>query len=110
LRFSLHGGKECGIYSARIRVEIRKYFVLLVGRPGLDPGTLGAISDRTGPSLSVQISWSNEVGRSPQFADVSQSLVSWLGVWLDKSSYTGLANARFETSDGEEIQFRIGVD
>jgi hypothetical protein len=39
------GGTECGICSARIRAEILKSFVLLVGllvgRPGLDPGTLG---------------------------------------------------------------------
>jgi hypothetical protein len=32
---------ECGIYSARIRENFRKSLVLLVGRPGLDPGTLG---------------------------------------------------------------------
>jgi hypothetical protein len=35
---------EYGIKSARIRVEIRNSLVLLVGlvgRPGLDPGTLG---------------------------------------------------------------------
>jgi hypothetical protein len=31
------GGMELGIYSARIRVEIRKSLVLLVGRLGLDP-------------------------------------------------------------------------
>jgi len=38
---STFGGTECGIHTARIRRELRKSLVLLVGRPGLDPGTLG---------------------------------------------------------------------
>ena len=39
------GGTGCGICAARIRENFRKSLVLLVGllvgRPGLDPGTLG---------------------------------------------------------------------
>jgi hypothetical protein len=79
-----------------------------VGRPGLDPGTLGAIMEHSGPSLNVQICWSNEVRSSPTFAEVSQSLISWLDEWLDKNSNTGLANVQFKTSHGEVIHFRIG--
>jgi hypothetical protein len=80
----------------------------LVGLPGLDPGTLGAILPDPGTFLDVQICWSNEVGRSPTFSEVSPSLISWLGEWLDKSSYTGLANVRFESSGGEVIDLRFG--
>ena len=81
-----------------------------MGFPGFDPGTLGAILPDAGTFLDVQICWSNEVGRSPTFSEVSPSLISWLDEWLDKSSYTGLANVRFETSDGQVIQLRFGED
>ncbi len=82
----------------------------LVGRPSLDLGTLGAILSDPGTFLDVQICWSNEVGRSPTFSEVSPSLISWLDEWLDKSSYSGVANVRFETSDGQVIQLRFGED
>jgi len=81
-----------------------------VGRPGLDPGTLGAILPDPGTFLDVQICWSNEVGRSPTFSDVFPSLISWLDDWLDKSSYTGLANVRFKSGSGEVIELRFGVE
>jgi hypothetical protein len=81
-----------------------------VRRPGIDPGTLGAIPPDPGVFLDVQICWSNEVGRSPTFSEMLPSLISWLDEWLDKSSYTGLANVRFEASGGEVIELRFGVD
>jgi hypothetical protein len=79
-----------------------------VGRTGLDPGTLGAILPCVGPSLSIQICWSNEVGRSPTFPDVAPSLISWLDAWLDTSSYTGLANVQFEKAGGEVVELHLG--
>ena len=79
-----------------------------MGRPGLDPGTLGAIPPDPGPFLTVQICWSENVGRSPTFAEMLPSLISWLDEWLDKNSYTGLANVRFENSDGEATELRRG--
>ena len=54
-------------------------------RPGLDPGTLGAIQPDSGPFLDVQIRWSHEVGRSPTFSEILPSLISWLVDWLDKN-------------------------
>jgi hypothetical protein len=81
-----------------------------VDRPRIDPGFLGAILPDPVTFLDVQICWSSEAGRSPTFSEVSPSLISWLDDWLDKSSYTGLANVRFESSDGQVIQLRFGVD
>jgi len=78
--------------------------------PGLDPGTLGAILPDPGTFLDVQICWSNELGRSPTFSEMFPSLIHWLDEWLDKSSYTGLANVRFESSGGEVIELRFGID
>ena len=77
-----------------------------VGRPGLDPGTLGAIPPHPETFLNVQICWSNEAGRSPTFSEMLPNLISR----LDESSYTGLANVRFESSGGEVIELRFGVD
>ncbi len=59
-----------------------KTLLFLVGRPGLDPGTLGFVCERSGPSLKVQICWSQEVGRSPTFSEILPSLNSWLDEWL----------------------------
>ena len=78
--------------------------------PGLDPGTLGAILPDPGTFLDVQICWSSEVGRSPTFSEMFPSLIHWLDEWLDKSSYTDLANVRFESSSGEVIELRFRVD
>lgn len=80
-----------------------------MGRPGLDPGTLGVFRECPGVSLTIQIWWSNDIGRSPTCSEVVPSLISWLDDCLDKSSHTGLANVRFETSGGEVIEFRLGV-
>ena len=77
---------------------------------GFAPGTLGAIPPDPAPFLNVQICWSNEVGRSPTFSEMFPSLISWLDDWLDKSSCTGLANVRFQSSGGEVIDLRFGVD
>ena len=79
-------------------------------RPGLDPGTLGAILPDPGTFLDVQICWSNEVGRSPTFSEMFPSLIHWLDDWLDKTSYTGLANVRFKSSGGEVVELRFGID
>jgi len=75
---------------------------------GFAPGTLGAIPPDPAPFLNVQICWSNEVGRSPTFSEMLPSLISWLDDWLDKSSYIGLANVRFENADGKSWEIRLG--
>ena len=49
-----------------------------VARPGLNPGTLGALFQSMGPSLTMQIHWSNGEGRSPEFSEILPGLNSWL--------------------------------
>ena len=51
-------------------VNVQTY---IVGRPGLDPGTLGAIKPRAGLSPNVQIRWSNDVGRPRTYSEVLPS-------------------------------------
>jgi hypothetical protein len=77
--------RTLGFMSVNIQIQI-------VGRPGLDPGTLGAIKPRAGLSPNVQIRCSNDVGRPRTYSEVLPSLVFWLNEWLDRSFYTGLAN------------------
>ena len=81
---------------------------LLVGRPGLDPGTLRVVPERPGTSLSIQIRWSNEVECPPTSTDVLSRLNSWLDSWLDPSSFQGQATIQFRRADGEAIELRLG--
>ncbi len=54
----------------------------LVGRPGLDPGTLGFEPDSTCASAVVSVSWSDASVNPPTSADVLASLLPWLHDWL----------------------------
>lgn len=82
----------------------------LVGRSGLDLGTLGVIPSNPGSCLNVQIFWSSEVGRPTTFSEMLLSLISWPDDWLDEYSYTGLAKVRLEFGDGEAVEFRCADD
>jgi hypothetical protein len=59
--------------------------------------------------MSVQVCWSNPDDRSPSFDEILPSLLSWLGEWLDGSTYAGLAHIRFE-KDGTAFERSYGVD
>ena len=84
--------------------------ILLVGRPGLDPGTLRVFPERPGTSISVQICWPDEVGCPPTSTDVLSRLTSWLDSWLDQGSFQGHATIQFRGSDGEMFHFRLGEE
>jgi hypothetical protein len=79
-----------------------------VGRPGLDPGTLGATASSAESSLNVQIRWSNYLGRPPMSSEILPSLISWLDEWLDRGSCTGLAKVQFEAAGGEIVRIDRG--
>ena len=81
-----------------------------MGRPGLDPGTLGVFPECPGTSLSVQICWSEGVERPPTSADVLSCLNSWLDSWLDQGSFQGRATIQFRGADGVVIERRLGED
>jgi hypothetical protein len=79
-----------------------------VGRPGLDPGTLGVFRECPGVSLSVQICWLEEVSCPPTSSEVFARLNSWLDNWLDLRSFKGLAIFQFRAADGELFELRLG--
>src|SRR5277367_1347413 len=54
----------------------------LVGRPGLDPGTLGIRQDHPTASVSVQITWLEEFKIPPTSTEILSNLIPWLHHWL----------------------------
>jgi len=82
--------------------------ILVVGRPGLDPGTLRVFPERPGTSISVQICWPDEVGCPPTSTDVLSRLYSWLDSWLDQGSFQGRVTIQFRGVDGEELDLCMG--
>ena len=83
---------------------------LLVGRPGLDPGTLRVFPECPGMSISVQICWPDEVQCPPTSTEVLSRLTSWLDNWLDPPSFQGQVTIQFRRSDGEEFELRLGEE
>ena len=80
----------------------------LVGRPGLDPGTLRVFAERPGTSISVQICWPDEVGSPPTSTEVHLRLTSWLDNWLDQGSFQGEVTIQFGEAAGEGFELRLG--
>ena len=80
----------------------------MVGRPGLDPGTLRVFPEYPGTSISVQICWPDEVQCPPTSAEVHSRLTSWLDSWLDQGSFQDRIAIHFKGADGEEFELRLG--
>ena len=80
---------------------------LLVGRPGLDPGTLRVFPERPGTSISVQICWPDEVQCPPASTEVHARLTSWLDNWLDQGSFQGEVTIHFREADGEGFELLL---
>ncbi len=78
-----------------------------VGRPGLDPGTLGVFPEYPRTSLSVQICWSDNVECLPMSADILSRFNSWLDNWLPQGPFQGLATIQFRGADGEVFNLRL---
>ena len=79
----------------------------MVGRPGLDPGTLGVFPDCPGTSINVQMCWPDEVRCPPTSTEVLSRLTSWLDNWLDLDSFQGRVTIQFRGSGGEVFDLRL---
>ena len=53
-----------------------------MGRPGLDPGTLGIGPEHVAASMSIRITWSNESPIPPTSTEIPSNLIPWLHNWL----------------------------
>ena len=58
-----------------------------VGRPGLDPGTLGSAQSRPLVSVDVRISWSDDDAIPGSSTDVPTSLLLRLSNWLSSNDF-----------------------
>ncbi len=78
-----------------------------VGRPGLDPGTLGSILVRSGASLDVHLSWLEGSASPPSSAEVLSNLGLRLQDWLHETGFGVVGVMRFSNSIGERFELRI---
>ena len=79
-----------------------------MGRPGLDPGTLGFDLGRLEASVVVRVSWSDDGPRPPTFAEVLSNLLPWLQDWLHDLDGEATGSIQVCCSDGRVIEVRIG--
>ena len=77
----------------------------LVGRPGLDPGTLGFDFWRPGASVFVHLSWSGRSVRPPTSAQVLTDLGVRLQEWLHEIGSGVVGVIRFVGCNGEMSRF-----
>lgn len=96
-----------GFLSTQIRSTVPQPFVELVGRSGLDPGTLEC------SRMSRYVSQRSDLlaGRSGKSTNVSTEVLSplnsWLESWLDQGSFEGQATTQFRGNDGEVFELQL---
>jgi hypothetical protein len=81
--------------------------VLLVGRPGLDPGTLGFEPERTEASVVVRVAWSEDHASAPTSADVLSNVLPWLRDWLHSPGSGVSSVVQISSPDGLKIEVSV---
>ena len=75
-----------------VGVRERNRSGILVGRPGLDPGTLRVFQIVQGRPSASRSDDPDEVRCPPTSTEVLSRLTSWLDSWLDLGSFQGQVN------------------
>jgi len=78
-----------------------------VGRPGLDPGTLGSGHEDLPGSTEIHLPWSESLDRPPRTAEEHLGLLPRLQVWLQNEPGRGTGVIFSTTSVG--CQFEITI-
>jgi hypothetical protein len=78
-----------------------------VGRPGLDPGTLGTKTDQPSASVIIQISWSEPSASPPTSEEILSNLGLRLQNWLQELGAGVVGVMRFENAEGASFELRI---
>ncbi len=81
--------------------------IFKVGRPGLDPGTLGFESGRAKASVVVRVSWSVDYGCPPTSVEILSNLLPWLHDWLHGTGGEAIGIVRANGSDGIISEVRV---
>ena len=78
-----------------------------MGRPGLDPGTLGFEPERTEASVVVRVAWSEDYASPPTSVDVLSNLLPWLHDWLHSLGCGVSSVVQVNDLDGVQIEVRV---
>ena len=78
-----------------------------MGRPGLDPGTLGFEPERTEASVAVRVAWSEDCASPLTSADVLSTLLPWLHDWLHSLGSGVTSVVQISGSDGLKIEVSV---
>ena len=78
-----------------------------MGRPGLDPGTLGIGPDHPTATVAVQITWSEHSPGPPTSAEILSNLSPWLHHWLHFLGVNADGDVTICGVDGFEIQMHL---
>jgi len=78
-----------------------------VGRPGLDPGTLGIGLNDSIASVDVRITWSEKSPVPPTSTEILSNVSVWLHHWLHSLGNDVSGDVRICGADGLEIQVRL---
>jgi hypothetical protein len=81
----------------------------LVGRPGLDRGTLRPSQGRSQAFVSIHLSWAGDAEGSHASADVSSNLLLRLHNWLHELDFGLVGVIRSEDSDGRITEMAIDI-
>ena len=79
----------------------------LVGRPGLDPGTLGIGPEHAAPFVVVRITWSEQSSIPPASTEILSNLIPWLHNWLHSLGNEAVGDVTIRGKYGLEINVRI---
>lgn len=82
---------------------------MLVGRPGLDPGTLGSDQARPGASLKIHFTWSDSLAKPPTSAEILSSCGVRLHQRLHTTGSEVTGVMRHDGSGGESFELRIDL-
>ena len=81
----------------------------LVGRPGLDPGTLGSDQARPSASVKIHLTWSDGSANPPTSAEILSNLGLRLHQWLHETGSRVVGRIQFQNVDGDLFDIRIEV-
>jgi hypothetical protein len=93
-----------GIHEREDSIPFNGHFVRLVGRPGLDPGTLGIEPDHPTASDVVKITWSGASVPPATSSEILSNLIPRLHQWLRSRGNDVSGDVKICGSDGLENQ------
>ena len=80
-----------------------------MGRPGLDPGTLGIEPDQPATSVEVQITWSQHSTNPPTSAEILSNVTLWLHHGLHGLGDEVSGDVKIRGADELDIQAHLEI-